>query len=89
MGFKRRPVRVVVERDDEEAEGEEVAGRGEGVVDYEIGGGEVEAVLDMSREARVESWRERRGDGGDCEGEGSELPVGLRRVSIGVGRGGV
>lgn len=34
VGFKRRPVRVVVERDDEEAEGEEVAGRGEGVVDY-------------------------------------------------------
>lgn len=46
-------------------------------------------MLDVSREARVESWRERRGDGGDCEGEGSELPVGLRRVSIGVGRGGV
>lgn len=80
---------MVVKRDDEEAEGEEVAGRGEGVVDYEIGGGEVKAVLDVGREARVESWRGRRRDGGDCEGERSELPVGLRRVSIGVGRGGM
>lgn len=82
-------MRVVVERDDEEAEGEEVAGWGEGIVDYEIGGGEVEAVLDVGGKARVESWRGRRGDGRDCEGEGGEFPVGLRRVSIGVGRGGV
>lgn len=89
VSFERRSVRVVVECDDEEAEGEEVAGRGEIVVDGEVGGGEVEGVLDVGREAWVEGGRGRGGDGRDCEGEGGELPVRLwGYVSIGARRGG-
>lgn len=75
VSFERRPVRVVVKGYDEEAEGEQVAGRGEGVVDDEVGCTEVKAVLDVGGEARVEGWWGRGGNGGDCKGEGGELPV--------------
>lgn len=88
VGFEWRPVRVVVERNDKEAEGEEVACRGEGVVDGEIGGGKVEAVLDVGGKTWVKGGRGRGGDGGDCEGEGGEFPVGLRGGSALIRGGG-
>lgn len=68
-------MRVVVKGYDEKAEGEQVTGRGEGVVDDEVRGREVKAVLDVGGEARVEGGWGRGRNGGDCKGKGGELPV--------------
>lgn len=75
MGFERGAVWVVIEGDYEEAEGEEIGGGGEGVVEDEVGGGIVEGELDVGGKARVERRWKRRVGGGDCEGEGGEFPV--------------
>ena len=80
VGFDWGSVRVVVERHDKHAEGEQIARRRKRLVEHQVGRRIIELQLDMGREAGVVLRGQRWVRGVDGKPEATELPIGLDMI---------